>query len=216
MVYPPLYPYAWILGACVRRARLWWAVEDVSWQPGHPLTTMTNAQCSGGIGLPALKSNQVEEFSYWDCIEQAYDTIVLDNPEVFEKTFAMHAPWIGDLVAAHWLCSEVDNGGFTQFFDNPTGVLAPEAHASLLRMGMPQIACLLDQAMALIPGGYERDQQIRQARLQLLVKHQDDSDALDSERHFEALDNAFFESDEYEEYWERLDAYALANKSDQN
>ncbi|WP_164468170.1 DMP19 family protein [Caulobacter vibrioides] len=33
------------------------------------------------------------------------------------------------LLATHWLQSEVHNGGFSQFFSNSTGVLAPEAVA---------------------------------------------------------------------------------------
>lgn len=58
--------------------------------------------------------------------------------------------------------SEVSNGGFLQFFDNPTGVLAPEAVQGFHRMGISELATLLDRAMKIVGHNeYPREQEAR-------------------------------------------------------
>lgn len=86
---------------------------------------------------------------------------------------------LGDLFAAHWCQSEVRNGGFHQFFRNPTGVLAPEALAGFRAIGMLDAAAALDEAMRVLGTPWPRAQGERQRMLP-------------SPRHFRPLDDRFF------------------------
>ena len=45
------------------------------------------------------------------------------------------------------------NGGFDQFFSNPTGILAAEALEGLRRVGAGRTAAVLAEAMSFFPGG---------------------------------------------------------------
>src|SRR5438034_442431 len=49
--------------------------------------------------------------------------------------------------------SEVDNGGFEQFFFNSGGGYAPETVDALERIGAPDVAALLERAIDLFPHG---------------------------------------------------------------
>lgn len=53
------------------------------------------------------------------------------------------------LLALHWCISETMNGGFDQFFLNPSGLLADEARAAFERIGVPEAAALLSAAAPL-------------------------------------------------------------------
>jgi hypothetical protein len=47
------------------------------------------------------------------------------------------------LLAIHWCVAEVENGGFLQFFDNPTAVVTAEAVAGFRLIGVPEVADLV-------------------------------------------------------------------------
>jgi hypothetical protein len=55
----------------------------------------------------------------------------------------------------------VRNGGFHQFFTNPTGVLAPEALDGFATLGRMDLATLLRSAMSFFGRDYPRDQGVR-------------------------------------------------------
>ena len=74
------------------------------------------------------------------------------------------------MFAAHFCQSEICNGGFGQFFGNPTGVLAPEAIEGFREIGQMQIAALIESAMALIGSPYPRDRVEREERLSQVSK----------------------------------------------
>ena len=57
------------------------------------------------------------------------------------------------------------NGGFHQFFSNPTGVLAPEAAGAYRRLELPDLAEIVEEAMAFWGTPYPREQGDRQGRL---------------------------------------------------
>lgn len=57
------------------------------------------------------------------------------------------------LLAAYWVEAEVNNGGFDQYFFNSAGDNAEAALAGLKEMGAAGAAALLEQAMAVFPGG---------------------------------------------------------------
>ena len=69
------------------------------------------------------------------------------------------------LFAANFCQSEVRNGGFHQFFSNPTGVLAPEAAAGFHAMGLAQAGAVLEEAMAFFGSEYPRDLEKRSSAL---------------------------------------------------
>jgi hypothetical protein len=104
--------------------------------------------------------------SYWDRIQNAFkSTSIYDGADRFCGQFAELPTNIGDLLAAHWILSEVSNGGLHQFFANPTGVLAPEAAQGFERMGLPEVADVIRRAMAMFEGTYPREQLDREAFL---------------------------------------------------
>src|SRR5271170_7900760 len=94
---------------------------------------------------------------YWDVIEPIWDDIDIDSAESFQQTFQNVPRELGLLYAAHFCQSEVCNGGFTQFFWNSTGVLAPEAVKGFEAISQPQLANVLSQAMALLGAPYLRE-----------------------------------------------------------
>jgi len=67
-----------------------------------------------------------------------------------------------------WLVGEVMNGGIEQFLWNSSGDLAKYAKASLEEIRAERTLALLEEAMALIPGGYCEDVEERRRRLKKL------------------------------------------------
>jgi hypothetical protein len=100
--------------------------------------------------------------SYWNSMEEAYDSVsIYDGLDVFLSDYSKQPLWVGDLLATHWILSEVSNGGLMQFFLNSTGVLAPEAKVGFQRMGLPDIAAIIVEAMAYFGSAYPRDSNVR-------------------------------------------------------
>src|SRR5262249_3817375 len=73
------------------------------------------------------------------------------------------------LYSAHWCQSEVENGGFYQFFSNTTGIVAPEAQEGFVAVGLPDCAKALAEAMNYFGSHYPRN---RSSRLDQLPKQQ--------------------------------------------
>ncbi|HEX6369248.1 MAG TPA: DUF4375 domain-containing protein [Longimicrobium sp.] len=87
----------------------------------------------------------------WRVIEPAYDAVsIYDGPEALASQLRPLTGGQRALLALHWCVSETMNGGFDQFFTNPSGLLADEARAAFERIGVPEAASLLDQARALL------------------------------------------------------------------
>jgi hypothetical protein len=100
--------------------------------------------------------------SYWNAIKQVYEASDIYSGE--QAFFASTSPFSRPLVllyAAHFCQSEVHNGGFLQFFWNPTGVLAPEAIEGFKLIGMPNLASTLELAAAPLGSPYPRDRDTR-------------------------------------------------------
>lgn len=93
------------------------------------------------------------------------DISVYDGPDVFLDEFNQVGPKLGHLFAADFCFSEICNGGLYQFFWNSSGVLAPEAHAGFIALGLPKTAKLLAKAMKFFGPEYPRDRAERQALL---------------------------------------------------
>jgi len=125
---------------------------------------------------------------YWSVIDPYWDRVnIYDGPEVFLQEFSLIAECARNLLAAHWCQSEVRNGGFEQFFHNSTGVLAPEAVAAFMSIGLPKLGSVVESAMGLLGRPYRRERDARLAALEMLQGTNPGRDV------FDAYDNQFFQ-----------------------
>ena len=77
---------------------------------------------------------------------------------------------IREIVAVWLLDSEVNNGGFDQFYWNPAGEFALDAVEGLESIGAYQKASILDAANSEFPGGMPSENRIkRQEELDVIV-----------------------------------------------
>jgi Domain of unknown function (DUF4375) len=111
--------------------------------------------------------------NYWSVLDPVWDKINIDTPETFTQTFGDVSRSVGLLYAAHFCQSEVCNGGFTQFFWNSTGVLAPEAVDGFIAIGQPQVADVLQRAMNMLGSPFRRDRPGRWSALDTLRDEHD-------------------------------------------
>jgi hypothetical protein len=107
--------------------------------------------------------------TYWNAIDPIWNDINIDSAESFQLTFSNVPRELGLLYAAHFCQSEICNGGFTQFFWNSTGVLAPEAIEGLAAIGQLQVADVVRRAVSMLGAPYPRDRAARWAALDELA-----------------------------------------------
>ena len=125
---------------------------------------------------------------YWSLLEPVWDSIsIYEGPATFIHQFRNARPVVGHLFAAHWCQSEVCNGGFHQFFYNPTGVLAPEAYNGFRAIGLLEWARLLQEAMRFFGRPYPREQEDRIKKLPPAVGKREEWDP------FYAMDEHFYD-----------------------
>lgn len=99
---------------------------------------------------------------YWRAIEPYWHKLnVHSDPATFLADFAQLPGAVGDLLAAHWLVSEVWNGALPQFFSNSSGVLAPESVDGLRRLGLDLAAEIVEAAMTFFDEPYPRQREVR-------------------------------------------------------
>jgi hypothetical protein len=104
-----------------------------------------------------FKAVIMAESDYWTVLQPMWDRFDI-GPDAAES-LREWAEWpvkARTLYAVHVCHCEVCNGGLTQYFDGPGGLLAPEATAGFEAVGMPRIADVLRQAMALFGEPYPR------------------------------------------------------------
>jgi hypothetical protein len=110
---------------------------------------------------------------------------------------------IGRMYAGNWCVSEVDNGGFLQFFWNTTGILAPEAAACFEDMGAPGLGAIVQDAMGHFGPIYPRDREKR------LVALSGEEVEYPKTSPFGRQDKAFYDWFERNADWEALiESYA--------
>ena len=103
---------------------------------------------------------------YWSVVEPFWRAVsIYDGSEIFLRQFHTLPSKARHLFATHWCQSEVRNGGYYQFFTNPTGVLAPEALAGFEAIGLTEWAATLAEAMRFFGEPFPREQAGRQERL---------------------------------------------------
>ena len=66
------------------------------------------------------------------------------------------------LYPTHYLCAEVYNGGFHQYFHNSTGLTAPEAVEGFRTLGLNDVADLVEEAMGVFGSVFPRERALRQ------------------------------------------------------
>ena len=114
--------------------------------------------------------------SYWSLVEAIYEKVdIYNGSQGFLASIALVPRPLGILYAAHFCLSEVQNGGFLQFFLNSTGVLAPEAIEGFDAIQMPQLAAVVRETIALLGEPYPRDRTERSKAL-LRTSGRDESD----------------------------------------
>ena len=145
---------------------------------------------------------------YWALIEPSW--IRLNDTwsrgaDAFLAASTKVSPRVLHLYTAHWCQSEVNNGGFHQFFYNTTGLLAPEAVEGFQAIGLLEWSALLSEAIAFFPTPYPRD---RATRLHYLPRA--DGRKRAEWDPFAVLDSEFYESNDAQRLrWETAaDAYA--------
>jgi hypothetical protein len=92
--------------------------------------------------------NDLDPFPCWT--DDGYDPSLANCPRDIQL-----------LIATDYGKSDIENGGFHQFFSNPTGVVAPEMIEWFERAGLPESASVLREATALFGKGFPRSQAAR-------------------------------------------------------
>lgn len=89
----------------------------------------------------------------WAAIEPLWNAVSFSGGwRAVSKVFKNASVGQIGLFSLDWCQKEVRNGGFRQFFENSTGMLAPEALAGFKMVGAESYAKLLDEAIRLLPG----------------------------------------------------------------
>ena len=83
-------------------------------------------------------------------------------PEAWLRRYEAVPERARNLFCVHWTHLEVHNGGFSQYFSNSTGVLAPEAVIGFRAIGLPEVAQVIAGAMERVGRPYPRDRSLRQ------------------------------------------------------
>jgi hypothetical protein len=127
---------------CSGRLVQWAYSEEQPEEPEH-----------GKIDLRSLTATQLADLPDFDLSLAAYEIISapIDGMEIEQAQDRVRKlpPLIRPLYTVLTLKSEVENGGFNQYFWNSAGRLAPEALADLQRLGADQHAALLKEAMVI-------------------------------------------------------------------
>ena len=142
----------------------------------------------------------------WAAIEPFWGAVdIYGSPDDFRETSRVVPERVGLLLAIRWLDSEVRNGGFHQFFQNSTGVLAPEALEGLLALGAQETAMVVSEAVARFGSSYPRDRERRLSSLRELEREGDERSEWDP---FFELDQIYYEVSDREGLHERADRFA--------
>jgi Domain of unknown function (DUF4375) len=101
--------------------------------------------------------------AYWSLLEPVWEEIsIYDGPaQYLEGIHAVPEP-VALLFASYWTYAEVCNGGFSQFFHNSTGIVAPEALRGFRAIGQVGVANVVERAMSYFGRIYPRDRAERQ------------------------------------------------------
>ena len=121
---------------------------------------------------------------FWGAIEIVRDAVsIYDGVDVLNAGLALATASQRHFYAIWWTISEVCNGGFHQYFLNPTGIVAPVALDGFRQLGVPAAASALERACA--PFG-KIDIQNHEARCRVLERLEEGA--------FEESDSSFHDA----------------------
>lgn len=103
------------------------------------------------VSRDALKDPEDDEQVWWDVIERVFDELA--TPYEPDPRLERLTPGQRALYALHWTRSEVGNGGFHQYLQNPTGMLAGEAFRGAGLIGALETTDVLRELHGLFPDG---------------------------------------------------------------
>jgi len=103
-----------------------------------------------GLRVHGLRPGVLDdEKIVWAAIVLVWDAVsIYDGVEIFDASLALATPRQRHFYAFWWTQSEVANGGFHQYFANPTGIVAPTALDGLRALGATAAAKALAEACA--------------------------------------------------------------------
>ncbi|MEZ0227857.1 MAG: DMP19 family protein [Planctomycetota bacterium] len=91
---------------------------------------------------------------HWEAIERVFEAAdIYEDRKKLLSILDLATKGQRALFGIWWTQSEVNNGGFGQYFSNSTAIVAPEALEGFRLVGAKKFAALLDQAMKKFPGG---------------------------------------------------------------
>jgi hypothetical protein len=107
---------------------------------------------SSDLRVPASCLDEEDEAELtWRVIAPAYNALAIyDGAEAVARDLEQLTPGQRALLAMHWCVSETLNGGFDQFFMNPSGLLTDEVLIGLERIGVPEAAGIVWAARAVL------------------------------------------------------------------
>lgn len=114
---------------------------------------------------------------------------ISDDPAEFLEWFRSLTPPQQICFPAQWVCNEVYNGGFHQYFWNSTGLHAPEAVTGFRTLGLDDIAEIVEKTMSVFGKEYPRE---REARIEFLDSIEGDD--ISEWNPFFELDDVFYEA----------------------
>jgi hypothetical protein len=101
----------------------------------------------------------------WDPLMEVWnDQPCADEPE-FEPWFHGLTEIQQILFPTHWVCCEVYNGGFYQYFTNTTGYHALEAVIGFQKLGMDDVAQIVQRAIDVFGSEFPRNRESRESFL---------------------------------------------------
>jgi hypothetical protein len=148
---------------------------------------------------------ELKSLNYSELIEDYEDAVeIYGSIDTYLEQINNVPTKVRNLIVLDILIGEVLNGGFLQFFRNPSGIVAPEALVALDAINQPKARALLETAMVHFGSSYPRDCETRRR----LFK---DTYLLDGKlpSPFDHLDSEFYKFEEYgQDTWSWLDQYA--------
>lgn len=126
---------------------------------------------------------------YWLAVDPIWEKVsIYDGFEKYKKQISKFPDIQINLFAAHWLNSEVNNGGFHQFYSNSTGIVIIEAIRAYKEMGLINTSNLIEKTARFFENHDIRDREVRN---ELLDEYEDNHDE-DLWNPFENDDDNFY------------------------
>lgn len=160
------------------------------------------------MSVPELPQESRPGTVAWRIVEPYWAVVdIYGSADDFLETFRLAPRNAGLLLAVRWCNSEVCNGGFHQFFYNPTGVLAPEAVEGFQAIGATRSSEIVAQAMRMFGRHYPRDHHRRGLALRTLERPRQGKSRAEWDP-FHMLDNEYYASKAGDSLYKLMDRFA--------